>query len=59
LGGEGKRQGWMEIKDQEGQGPLWVIVPLLMKIFPLLSNRIVQLFHSHSFQFIAFHPDEV
>jgi hypothetical protein len=30
LGGEGKGQGWMEVKDQEGQGPLWAVAPLLM-----------------------------
>jgi hypothetical protein len=34
LGGEGKGQGWMEVKDQKGQGPLWAAAPLLMMIFP-------------------------
>jgi hypothetical protein len=28
--GEGKGQGSMEVKDQEGQGPLWAVAPLLM-----------------------------
>jgi hypothetical protein len=27
---EEKGQGWMEVKDQEGQGPLWAVAPLLM-----------------------------
>jgi hypothetical protein len=32
FGEEGKVQGWMEVNDQEGQGPLWVVEPLLMLI---------------------------
>jgi hypothetical protein len=33
LGGEGKGQRWMEVKDQKGQGPFCAAAPLLM-IFP-------------------------
>jgi hypothetical protein len=29
LGGEGTRQGGMEVKNQEVQGPLWAVAPLL------------------------------
>jgi hypothetical protein len=27
---EGTGQGWMEVENQEGQGPLWAVAPLLM-----------------------------
>jgi hypothetical protein len=30
LGGEGTGQGWMEVENQEGQGPVLAVAPLLM-----------------------------
>jgi hypothetical protein len=38
LGGESTGQIWMEVENQEGQGPLWAVVPLMMVISSLPIN---------------------
>jgi hypothetical protein len=30
MGGESTGQRWMEVENQEGQGPLWAVAPLMM-----------------------------
>jgi hypothetical protein len=30
LGGESTGQRWMEVENEEGQDPLWALVPLMM-----------------------------
>jgi hypothetical protein len=44
LGGEGKGQEWMKVKDQEGQGPLWAVVPLLNEPMQLYEHNLQMLF---------------
>jgi hypothetical protein len=39
LGGEGTRKGGMEVKNQEGQCPLWAVAPSLNKSKQPLASQ--------------------
>jgi hypothetical protein len=49
LGEEGKGQEWMKIKNQERQGPLWAVAPLLMMMNPCLDRAILSSVPLHKF----------